>query len=506
MRREVREGLAALRALPRRRLGDLFAGDERRAVDFSARLDDLLLDFSKTSLCREGLARLVEMARAAGVGERREAMFAGERINGSEDRAVLHAALRGEGRREEWGRFLAFAEGCRRGEIVAADGGAYTDVVNVGIGGSDLGPAMATMALAPFAEDGLRAHFVSNMDGADCGDALARLTPARTLVVVSSKSFTTVETMANAMAAREWLRGESEAAAQGQLVAVTAAPERARAFGAAEVFVYPDGVGGRYSLWGAVGLPLALAIGAARFEELLAGARAMDVHFCSAPAEGNLPLLLALVGVWHRNVCGYPTRAVLPYDERLSLLPAYLQQLEMESNGKGVLMDGEPAPMATAPVVWGSAGTDAQHAYFQMLHQGTDVVPCEFVVAARPVAADGERHKVLLANCLAQSAALMRGDMGAEAPARRFPGERPSVTVLYRELSPYALGRLIALYEHRVFCEGVIWGINSFDQWGVELGKVMATALRPLLDRGAERTGVDASTRGLLAHYDDLAE
>ena len=509
MKKAVSEKLAALQALPRKRMGELFAEDTHRFADFSACLDDMLLDFSKTSICRAALPLLLDMAKAAEVEVRREAMFAGEKINRSEDRAVLHTALRAvetggsdvmDEVCSERVRLLSFAEGCRCGDITAADGKPYTDVVNIGIGGSDLGPAMATAALAPFADSGLALHFVSNMDGAHLGDTLAKLSAARTLVIVSSKTFTTIETMTNAAAAREWLRCESAAAAQQQIVAITAAVARAHEFGASEVFSYRDWVGGRYSLWGAVGLPLALAVGTEHFGELLDGACAMDTHFRTAPPEKNLPLLLALIGVWHRNVCGYPTRAVLPYDQRLHMLPAYLQQLEMESNGKRVLLNGEIVSTATVPVIWGSAATNAQHAYFQMLHQGTDIVPCEFIAAVRPVNADDEQHKMLLANCLAQSAALMRGDMEAESPHRQFTGERPSVTILYRELSPYALGRLIALYEHRVFCEGVIWGINSFDQWGVELGKTMARDLRPLLDEHAENSMQDASTCGLLAY------
>lgn len=526
MRAAVRERLGALRRL--RVVGPgggaagmraLFEGDAGRFENFSARFEDLWVDFSKTTICGEALAGLLEMARVAGVEERREAMFAGVAINGSEGRAVLHAALRGDGAEGgaggggKWGeavavacaarrRMLAFAEGCRDGTVRAADGGRYGDVVNIGIGGSDLGPAMAVAALAPFAGGGPRVHFVSNIDGAHWGDLAARLDPARTLVVVSSKTFTTMETMTNAAAARGWLRGASEAAARTQVAAVTAAPERAREFGAGEVFEYWSWVGGRFSVWGAVGLPLALAVGAARFEEFLAGARAMDAHFCAAPPEANLPLLLALTGVWHRNVCGYATRAILPYDERLRLLPAYLQQLEMESNGKRALADGGAALESTVPVVWGSAGTNAQHAYFQMLHQGTDVVPCEFLAAARPVCADVGQHRALLANCLAQSAALMLGGGAAGGGGgvhREFAGGRPSVTILYRELSPYALGRLVALYEHRVFCEGVVWGVNSFDQWGVELGKAMAVSLLPLFEGGAGIEGIDGSTRGLLA-------
>lgn len=503
-----------LRRQPQPRISELFAADTQRFNDFSACCDDLLLDFSKTGISRPALQLLLQLAQLRQVEAYRDAMFRGEPINRSENRAVLHTALRARAEQtvivdgedimpavcRARAALLEFADGCRSGQVTAADGRPYTDVINIGIGGSDLGPAMATAALAPYGGD-LRLHFVSNMDGAHLSDTLAGLEAARTLVIISSKTFTTIETMTNAAAARQWLAdGMGEAAAGQQLVAVTAATERAQAFGIGRIFSYESWVGGRYSLWGAVGLPIMLAIGRESFEAFLAGAATMDGHFCSAPPQKNLPLLFGLVGVWHRNICGYPTRALLPYDQRLHLLPAYLQQLEMESNGKHITQDGQSAA-ATVPVVWGSAGTNAQHAYFQMLHQGTDMVPGEFIVAAQPTAADEEQHKLLVANCLAQSAALMGGDESAAELQQRFPGNRPSVTILYKKLTPYTLGQLIALYEHRTFVEGVIWGINSFDQWGVELGKVMAKQLRPMLEESADSSGQDASTQGLLAHY-----
>lgn len=491
-------------------LPQLFTDDPRRFEKFSLTLDDLLLDFSKTALTENAVALLLQLADAAGVAARRDAMFAGDIVNDSEQRAALHVALRG-GRNEnikgmenvtadvlaQRRDMLDYAEQCRDGRLTAADGGRFSNVVNIGIGGSDLGPAMAAAALAPY-RDGLRPHFVSNMDGAHLADTLAHLDAKRTLVIISSKTFTTRETLENAARARDWLAANNAAADQ-HLVAVTAAADKAQAFGCGRVFSYASWVGGRYSLWGAVGLPLALAIGAAPFGEFLAGGRDTDVHFCTAPMRQNLPLMLGLVGVWHRNACGYPTRAVLPYDQRLRLLPEYLQQLDMESNGK-------PAMHATAPVVWGTAGTNAQHAYFQMLHQGTDIVPCEFLLAARATAADNEQHRLLVANCLAQSAALMHGDDDENKPPhRRFAGNRPSVTLLYRELTPRTLGRLIALFEHRAFVEGVLWGINSFDQWGVELGKTLANALHSRLDEDSGDSGDDSSTRGLLGHYRKFA-
>ena len=431
-------------------IGALFAADDGRFDKFSLCLNNLLLDFSKTTLNDESVRLLLQLAATVKIEARRDAMFAGGIANDSEGRAALHTALRADGGeisvngeavlpeiRQQRLAMLAYAKQCRRAEITATNGDAYTDVVNIGIGGSDLGPAMATAALAPY-HDGPRLHFVSNMDGAHLADTLLGLDAKRTLLVVSSKTFTTMETLTNAVAARQWLSaalGEDDA--RLHIVAVTAEAGRAADFGVSQVFPYWEWVGGRYSLWGAVGLPLALAIGASHFEQFLAGARAMDEHFVAAPAAKNLPLMLGLVGVWHRNICGYPTRAVLPYSQRLNLLPMYLQQLDMESNGKNILQDGQPTPTSTAPVVWGGVGTNAQHAYFQMLHQGTDIVPCEFIAAARCHERNEGQHKLLLANCLAQSAALAFGDNSADKPSHsQFAGNRPSVTVLYEQLTP----------------------------------------------------------------------
>ncbi|MBM3525089.1 MAG: glucose-6-phosphate isomerase, partial [Alphaproteobacteria bacterium] len=424
-------------------------------------------------------------------------------------------------------RAATFAEAVRDGAIAPARGGRFTDVVNIGIGGSDLGPAMTTLALTPY-HVGPRPHFVSNVDGAHIADTLARLDPATTLVIVASKTFTTAETMTNAATARRWIVGAlGESAVSAHFAAVSTALDRVAAFGIASdrIFGFWDWVGGRYSVWSAIGLPLMLAIGRANFDRFLDGAHAMDVHFREAPFERNLPVLLGLVGVWHRNICGYPTRAVLPYDQRLARLPAYLQQLDMESNGKRVRLDGMPVGRATGPVVWGEPGTNGQHAFFQLLHQGTDIVPCEFLIAAEghePALA--QQHAMLVANCLAQSEALMRGRTTAEAEAllekstadpvrrallaahRTFPGDRPSVTIAYRKLDPFTLGRLIALYEHRVFVEAAIHGINAFDQWGVELGKELATELLPMVEGRMPAASRDSSTLGLLAHLQSLAK
>ena len=501
-----------------------FDRDPNRFGTFSVALGDMLLDFSKTSLDARALTLLIELAEAKGVPARRDAMFRGDPINVTENRAVLHTALRNRANTPVFvgghdvmpevdavlARMGAFADGIRDGTIAAVDGQRFTDVVNIGIGGSDLGPVMATLALAPY-HDGPRTHYVSNVDSAHIADTLATLDPARTLVIIASKTFTTIETMTNARTARAWLRAALGDEAGRHLAAVSTALDKTAAFGIdeARVFGFWDWVGGRYSVWGAVGLPLMIAIGPERFAEFLTGAWEMDRHFVEAPLPQNMPVLLALVGIWHRNVMGYPTRAILPYDQRLARLPAYLQQLDMESNGKSVTLDGSPVTTATGPVVWGEPGTNGQHAFYQLIHQGTDIVPCEFMVAANGHEADlAVHHDLLLANCLAQSEALMRGrDLAAAAgtvkdpslaPHKVFKGNRPSTTLVYSRLDPSTLGRIVALYEHRVFVEGVIWGINSFDQWGVELGKELATALQPLVEGKADATGKDGSTAGLL--------
>jgi glucose-6-phosphate isomerase len=443
-----------------------------------------------------------------------DAMAAGARINASEDRAVLHMALRaapGDVFATDGGdvvpdvlatraRLAAFAEEVRYGR--------FTDVVNIGIGGSDLGPAMATQALAPY-HDGPRVHFVSNVDGAHLHDTLDGLNPATTLFIVASKTFTTVETMTNAASARGWIAAALGDDAVGRhFAAVSTATARIADFGIppARSFGFRDWVGGRYSVWSAIGLPLMIAIGPRGFEEFLAGARAMDRHFLTAPPERNMPMTLGLIGIWHRVVCGFQTRAVLPYDQRLARLPAYLQQLDMESNGKRVTLEGAPVDIPTGPVVWGEPGTNGQHAFFQLLHQGTDIVPCEFMIAAQGHEPDyAHHHALLVANCLAQAEALMRGrDHPDLPPHRRFPGNRPSVTLAYRRLDPATLGRLLALYEHRVFVEAAILGINAFDQWGVELGKEMATTMLRLVTGEDPGPARDTSTAGLVAHLRDM--
>ncbi|WP_106753017.1 glucose-6-phosphate isomerase [Pannonibacter carbonis] len=514
-------------------LRQLFAANPDRFAELSRSDADLLIDFSKSRLTPELLALLCRFAREAGVEARRDAMFAGEKINATEKRAVLHTALRnlsdnpvivdGEDVMPDVREVLAtlgdFAEGLRAGEITGATGKPFTDVVNIGIGGSDLGPVMTTLALAPY-HDGPRLHYVSNVDGAHLADTLKALDPETTLFIVASKTFTTIETMTNARSARLWVANAlGERAVGDHFAAVSTAIDKVAAFGIepSRVFGFWDWVGGRYSVWSAIGLPLMIAVGPDAFAEFLEGAHAMDLHFQTAPVEDNLPMLMGLVGVWNRNALGYAARAVLPYDQRLSRLPAYLQQLDMESNGKGVTLDGSPVSVETGPLVWGEPGTNGQHAFYQLLHQGTTVIPCEFIVAAQGHESDlAHHHEMLVANCLAQSEALMLGRTEAEAraqlaaaglspdeidqlaPHKVFPGDRPSITIVHDQLTPYALGRLIALYEHRVFVEGVIWGINSFDQWGVELGKELATALLPMVKGEADSSAKDSSTRGLL--------
>jgi glucose-6-phosphate isomerase len=501
-----------------------------RAAAFSAEAEGMLFDYSKTQLDAEAMKLLLALAEAADVPARREAMFSGARINETEGRAVLHTALRAPGGSvtvdgvdvmpgvlETRGRMEAFAMDVRSGEIAGA-GGAYTDVVNIGIGGSDLGPAMATLALAPY-HDGPRIHYVSNVDGAHIHDTLKGLDPKRTLVVVASKTFTTIETMTNAKTARDWMAQVVEDPG-AQFAALSSATDKTAAFGIdpSRVFGFEDWVGGRYSLWGPIGLGLMLAIGPEDFGEFLDGGHAMDRHFREADMGANLPVLLALVGIWHNQICGYGTRAVLPYDQRLLRLPAYLQQLEMESNGKRVAMDGSDLVENSGPVVWGEPGTNGQHAFYQLIHQGRASCP-----ASSSSRRKGMSHRsrtstrFCLANCLAQSEALMRGrsletarelmakkglegaELERQARHRVFPGDRPSTTLIYRKLTPRMLGQIIALYEHRVFVEGVILGINSFDQWGVELGKELALALEPVLTGASDGADKDGSTLQLVA-------
>jgi glucose-6-phosphate isomerase len=501
-------------------LRDAFARDPGRAAALSFDAPEIHADLSKNLVDTATLHFLLDLARECGLEARRDAMFAGEEINATEGRAVLHTALRaprgaGPFSSEVHGvldAMLAYAERVRD---TAASG--IRHVVNIGIGGSDLGPQMAVVALEPCLHPQLTLHFVSNVDGHDIMRVLRRLDAKETLFIVASKTFTTQETMANAMAAREWFLGQGlrEADVAKHFAATTTNVKAAAQFGIDTTFGFWDWVGGRYSLWSAIGLPIAIAIGADAFRALLAGAHAIDRHFREAALPQNLPVLLGLLDVWYRNFHGFTSRSVAPYHQGLARFPAYLQQLEMESNGKRVDMAGEALPFATSPVVWGEPGTNGQHAYFQMLHQGTDVVPVEFIAVRTPSHRLADQHTKLLANCLAQSQALMLGKRADEARAeqaptaaagfdrdalaqhRSFPGNRPSTTLVLEALTPRSLGALIALYEHRVFSSGALWGINSFDQWGVELGKALASQLLPRFASG-DTTGLDASTAALL--------
>ncbi len=511
-----------------------FAADPNRFSRFSTKLDDLLFDYSKCAVNDKILDGLEALAKAAKVEEKRDAMFHGDIINITEERAVLHTALRNRSNRPilvggtdvmpDVNAVLdamgAFADDVRSGALKGATGKKITDVINIGIGGSDLGPVMATLALAPF-HDGPRLHFVSNVDGAHIADTLKLLDPETSLFIVASKTFTTIETMTNAATARAFIAGKlGEAAVGHHFAAVSTALDKVAAFGidAARVFGFWDWVGGRYSIWSAIGLPLMIAIGKENFGRFLDGGHAIDEHFRTAPLRQNIPMLLGLIGFYHRNVLGYPSRAILPYDQRLARFPAYLQQLDMESNGKAVALDSKPVEFATGPVVWGEPGTNGQHAFYQLIHQGTDVIPAEFMIAANGHEQDlRHQHQLLIANCLAQSEALMKGRTLAEAkaqltskgtdeakadkiaPHRVFAGNRPSLTFVYDQLDPFALGRLIALYEHRVFVEGALFNINSFDQWGVELGKELATGLLPVVEGKESAAGHDSSTAGLVA-------
>jgi glucose-6-phosphate isomerase len=509
-------------------LRDLFAADARRFASFSIELeqDGLLLDYSKQRLSQETLTALHGLWHAVDVPGWIARMRAGEHINASEDRAVLHVALREPSRaalpevRDVLDRMREFCAALQDGAWRGASGERITDVVNIGIGGSDLGPRMVTQGLAAYRQAQLRVHYVANLDAADLATTLADLRPQTTLFIIASKTFTTQETMANGRSARAWLVAAlGEAAVARHFVAVSTNLAEVARFGIDPIntFAFWDWVGGRFSLWSAIGLPIALAVGFANFERLLEGAHAADEHFFSAPVERNLPAILALLDIWNINFLGAENRAVLPYSQSLALLPRYLQQLEMESNGKRVGRDGRPLDCATAPVVWGEAGTNGQHAFYQLIHQGGRLIPCEFIALKEPDFALPGHHAMLLANCFAQSEALMRGKtlqeardelqlagLAAEqveqlAPFKVFPGNQPSTTLLLQRLDPYSLGQLIAFYEHKTFVQGIVWGLNSFDQWGVEYGKQLAARLLPMLEGALPAATLDSSTAGLIA-------
>jgi glucose-6-phosphate isomerase len=516
-------------------LRELFATDPGRGGALTCEAGDLYLDWSKHRVTAETVGLLVAMAERAGLRQRIDAMFAGERINVTENRAVLHVALRApEGSsilvdghnvvpdvHEVLGRMRGFAEEVRSGRWLGHTGRRVRNVVNIGIGGSDLGPAMAYTALRPYSDRSMTFRFVSNVDGADIAEATRDLDPAETLFIVCSKTFTTIETLTNARTARAWLLDAlgDPAAVSRHFVAVSTNAEKVAAFGIDPVnmFGFWDWVGGRYSYPSAIGLSLMVAIGPDRFGELLAGFHLMDEHFRTTPFERNLPVLLGLLGIWYIDFFGAETQAVLPYSQYLERFPAYLQQLDMESNGKSVTLEGRPVRVGTGPVVWGQPGTNGQHAFYQLIHQGTRLIPSDFIGICRPAEVVGDHHDLLMANFLAQTEALAFGKTTEEvlaegvapdlAPHRTFPGNRPTSTILAPELSPSVLGQLTALYEHKVFTQGVVWDVNSFDQWGVELGKVLATRIAAELEETAgDDLDHDSSTSTLIRRYRRLRE
>ena len=526
-------------------LREAFARDAQRFNRYSLRFDDLMLDYSKNLIDDEALRLLLALAEQTQVAAWRDRMFAGEKINFTEQRAVLHTALRAAvdpahapirlenidvltGVRHVLEKMRLFVNSVRNGVWRGYSGKPITDVVNIGIGGSYLGPLMVCRALQPYASPGFRAHFVSNVDGADIATCLAGLDPETTLFIVASKTFTTQETLLNASSARDWLVQHAGDASQvaKHFVALSTNAQAVAAFGIDpnNMFEFSDWVGGRYSLWSAIGLSIALYVGMEHFEELLRGADDMDRHFCTAPLAQSMPVILALLGVWYRNFHDAATHAILPYDQSLEYFTAYFQQADMESNGKYVDRQGNAVDYATGPVLWGGTGTNGQHAYYQLIHQGTQIIPADFIAPANSQYPLGEHHATLLSNYFAQTEALMKGKSADEAraeleaagmdadsiamllPHKVFAGNKPTNSIMFERLTPRTLGRLIALYEHKIFVQGVIWNINSFDQWGVELGKQLASNILPELRDGARVSGHDASTNGLVNHYKSLRQ
>jgi glucose-6-phosphate isomerase len=516
---------------------DLFAKDPARFNTFSRSSGDLLLDFSKNRITAATFDLLISLAREWGVEAWRDKMFAGEKINFTENRAVLHTALRNRYDRPVMvdgadvmpevnrvlGQMKSFSERVRSGEWKGYTGQRITDVVNIGIGGSDLGPVMVTEALKPYASEKLRAHFVSNVDGTHITETLKLLNPSTTLIVIVSKTFTTQETTMNAESAKQWFLSfaKDQSAIAKHFVAVSTNAKDVAKFGidTKNMFEFWDWVGGRYSLWSAVGLSIALNIGFENFAELLAGGHEMDNHFRTAPLEKNIPVILGVLGVWYNNFLGAQTHAILPYDQYMHRFPAYFQQGDMESNGKRVTRDGNVADYSTGPVLWGEPGTNGQHAFYQLIHQGTKLIPCDFIAPIETHNPLGEHHSVLLSNFFAQTEALMKGKSEAEAraelqaegmsgealekllPHKQFPGNRPTNSILVKKITPRTLGMLIAMYEHKIFTQGIIWNINSFDQWGVELGKQLAKKIYPELKSADTVTAHDASTNGIINYY-----
>jgi glucose-6-phosphate isomerase len=519
---------------------ELFASDPERFERFSIRLGDLLFDYSKNRITDETMSLLFDLAKQARLAEAIEAMFTGGRINTTENRPVLHVALRNRSSRpilvdgvdvmpdvnEVLSQMRRFSEAVRRGDWEGYTGKAITDVVNIGIGGSDLGPRMVVHALKPYGHDRLRVHFVSNVDPTDISETLSGLDPETTVFLIASKTFTTQETMMNAHTARSWLldHARNDAAVAKHFAAISTNRDAVEAFGIdhQNMFVFWDWVGGRYSLWSAVGLSIALYIGMDSFEAMLAGAYKVDEHFRTASLDRNIPVIMGLLGVWYNNFWGAESCAVLPYDQYLAYFPDYLQQADMESNGKRVTRAGEPVGYQTGPILWGQPGTNGQHAFYQLIHQGTKLVPCDFLAAAQSHNPIGDHHKALIANFLAQTEALMKGRTSDETrvelvaqgytgqelelltAAKTFEGNKPTNTFLYKKLTPETLGMLIALYEHKIFTQGVIWNVNSYDQMGVELGKQLARKILPELRGGGLAAGHDSSTVGLINAFKSM--
>ena len=521
---------------------DLFVQDPQRFAKFSLSLNNILFDFSKNRITENTLALLLNLARQAQLSSYIEAMFTGEKINLTEDRAVLHVALRnrsntpifvdGQDVMPEVNRVLdkmrRFTEAVRSGAWQGFDGKPITDIVNIGIGGSDLGPKMVCQALKPYGKWNLRVHFVSNVDSTDIVETLKQLNPETTLFLIASKTFTTQETMTNAHTARQWFldASQDESAVARHFVAMSTNLELVAKFGIdpQNMFEFWDWVGGRYSLWSAIGLSIALYLGMDNFEALLLGAHKVDQHFRSTPFERNIPVVMGLLGIWYNNFLGAQSHAILPYDQYLLYFPAYFQQGDMESNGKSVTRQGEPVPVSTGPIIWGQPGTNGQHAFYQLIHQGTKLIPCDFLAAAESQNPLGQHHPILLSNFLAQTEALMKGRTPEEAraelvsqgysgdklelltAAKTFTGNRPTNSFLYPKLTPEILGSLIALYEHKIFTQGIIWNINSYDQMGVELGKQLAKKILPELSDDEPVSSHDSSTNGLINHIKALRE
>lgn len=517
---------------------DLFAQNPQRFAQFSLRFGDILFDFSKNRINEMTLALLLDLARQANLDQQIEAMFTGQKINITENRAVLHVALRNRSNRpilvdgvdvmpevnRVLGKMRTFSEAVRSGTWKGYTGKSITDVVNIGIGGSDLGPKMVTLALAHYAQPGLHCHFVSNVDSTDLVETLKQVSPETTLFLVASKTFTTQETMTNAHSARDWFlaSAKDEAAVAKHFAALSTNTEKVKEFGIdpQNMFEFWDWVGGRYSLWSAIGLSIAISVGMDRFEEILTGAHKVDEYFRMTPFEQNIPVIMGLLGIWYNNFFGAQTHAILPYDQYLSRFPAYFQQGDMESNGKSVTRNGELVDYSTGPIIWGEPGTNGQHAFYQLIHQGTKLVPCDFLAAAQTLNPLGEHHAILIANFLAQTEALMKGKTPDEVrnelkasgtpvtelliAAKTFVGNRPTNSFLFQQLTPETLGSLIALYEHKIFTQGMVWRINSFDQWGVELGKQLAKVIEPELKGPEPVTSHDASTNGLINYFKQI--